>query len=193
MFFVWFVVESFKPIAKAGKSALSPERRERTPTMDARALRHTLGSFATGVCVITVADPDHVHGHVLGMTANSFSSVSLDPPLVQWCIDLKAHRYKVYAEARTFGINILSGRQQTLSRRFARANAHIVPSERLTADRHPLRLRDVAGFLACEQYETRTVGDHLVIVGRVTQFDGDTARTGLTFFRGKYGYVRGKT
>ena len=161
--------------------------------MDARAYRHTLGSFATGVCVMTIADTDHVSGHVLGMTANSFSSVSLDPPLVQWCIDFKAHRYKVYAEAGTFGINILSGRQRLLSRRFARENAHIVPDEMLLCERHPLRLRDVAGFLACELHETRPVGDHLVIVGRVTQFDGDVARTGLTFFRGKYGYVGGKT
>ncbi len=161
--------------------------------MDARAYRHTLGSFATGVCVMTVPDPDHVSGHVLGMTANSFSSVSLDPPLVQWCIDFKAHRYKAYAEAPAFGINILSGRQQALSRRFARENAHIVPDEMLISEIHPLRLRNVAGFLACDVYETRTVGDHLVIVGRVTQFEGDAGRTGLTFFRGKYGYVRTKT
>ena len=158
--------------------------------MDGKALRHTLGSFATGVCVITVADADHVDGHVLGMTANSFSSVSLDPPLVQWCIDFRAHRYAIYAEAKSFGINILSGRQRELSRRFARQNAHIRPEENLMADGgHPLRLRDVVGFLACDVYETRPVGDHLVIVGEVTQFDTDPARTGLTFFRGKYGYV----
>ena len=157
--------------------------------MDGKALRHTLGSFATGVCVITVADADHVDGHVLGMTANSFSSVSLDPPLVQWCIDFRAHRYAVYAEAKSFGINILSGRQRDLSKRFARHNAHIRPEENLIGDAHPLRLRDVVGFLACDVYETRPVGDHLVIVGQVTQFDTDPARTGLTFFRGKYGYV----
>ena len=157
--------------------------------MDGKALRHTLGSFATGVCVITVADADHVDGHVLGMTANSFSSVSLDPPLVQWCIDFRAHRYAVYAEAKSFGINILSGRQRDLSKRFARHNAHILPAENLIGDAHPLRLRDVVGFLACDVYETRPVGDHLVIVGQVTQFDTDPARTGLTFFRGKYGYV----
>lgn len=161
--------------------------------MDARAYRHTLGSFATGVCVITVPDTDHLSGHVLGMTANSFSSVSLDPPLVQWCIDFKAHRYKAYAEAPVFGINILSGRQRDLSRRFSGGNAHIVPDEMLICERHPLRLRNVAGFLACELYETRPVGDHLVIVGRVTQYDADPARTGLSFFRGKYGYVRTKT
>ena len=160
--------------------------------MDARAYRHTLGSFATGVCVITVPDADHVGGHVLGMTANSFSSVSLDPPLIQWCIDLKAHRCAVYAAAPVFGVNILSGRQKALSHRFARQNAHIVPDEKMISDLHPLRLRHAAAFLACELYDTRPMGDHLVITGRVTQFDSDTARTGLTFFRGKYGHVRGK-
>jgi len=158
-------------------------------TMDSKALRHTLGNFATGVCVITVPDPDHVDGHVLGMTANSFSSISLDPPLVQWCIDNKAHRYSVYAEAAKFGINILSGEQDELSRRFAKHNAHIVPEENLVTDDNPLRLRDVVGFLACETYETRTLGDHLVIVGRVTEFEADPAQTGLTFFRGRYGHI----
>lgn len=160
--------------------------------MDAKALRHTLGSFATGVCVMTIPDPDRVSGHVLGMTANSFSSVSLDPPLVQWCIDFKAHRYGVYSQAKAFGINILSGRQRELSRRFARENAHIVPDEMLISDVHPLRLRNVIGFLACDVYETRPVGDHLVVVGQVTQFDQDAEKTGLTFFKSKYGYIRSK-
>ncbi len=154
---------------------------------DTKALRHTLGTFATGVCVMTTEDPDRQTGHVIGMTANSFSSVSLDPPLIQWCIDFKAHRYAVYAEAKTFAVNILSAGQEDLSRRFARENAHIVPQEMLISDLHPLRLREVAGFLACETYETREVGDHLVIIGRVLQFDQAPEQPGLTFFRGKYG------
>ena len=161
--------------------------------MDTKSLRHTLGSFATGVCVMTVADPDHVAGHVLGMTANSFSSVSLDPPLVQWCIDFKAHRYAVYSVAPKFGINILSGSQEDLSRRFARENAHIVPEEMLICERHPLRLRQVIAFIACDVYETRPVGDHLVIVGQVTQFDMEPDHTGLTFFRGRYGQIGGES
>ena len=157
--------------------------------MDTKSLRHTLGSFATGVCVMTVPDTDHVAGHVLGMTANSFSSVSLEPPLIQWCIDFKAHRYAAYAAATGFGVNILSGRQEDLSRRFARENAHIVPEEMLICDRHPLRLREVAGFIACDVFETRPVGDHLVILGRVTQFDMEPEVGGLTFFRGRYGKI----
>ncbi len=157
--------------------------------MDTKAYRHTLGCFATGVCVITVPDPDHVSGHVLGMTANSFSSVSLDPPLVQWCLDLKAHRYDIYAGAKAFGINILSGGQEQLSRRFAKHNAHVVPDEGLTSPAHPLRLTDVIAFLDCETYETRIVGDHLVIVGRVLNYERDVEKAGLTFFTGAYGQI----
>ncbi|MGA9659758.1 MAG: flavin reductase family protein [Asticcacaulis sp.] len=157
--------------------------------MDKRALRHTLGGFATGVCVITTADPDHIDGHVVGITANSFSSVSLDPPLVQWCLDLKAHRDEVFATAPVFGINILSGNQEKLSRRFARENAHILPQENLISEQHPLRLNDVAAFLSCALYETRMIGDHLVIVGQVEAFDADSAQPALTFFRGQYGQI----
>lgn len=157
--------------------------------MDTKSLRHTLGTFATGVCVMTTPEPDQATGHVLGMTANSFSSVSLAPPLIQWCIDVKAHRYQIYADATAFGVNILSAEQEDLSRRFAKQNAHIVPDEMLMSDAHPLRLRGVIGFLACDAYDSRIVGDHLVIVGQVTSFEMDEAHEGLTFFRGRYGRI----
>lgn len=157
--------------------------------MDKKALRHAMGGFATGVCVITVADPDHVDGHVVGLTANSFSSVSLEPPLVQWCLDLKAHRYDLYAKAQTFGINILSAGHEDLSRRFARENAHIVPAEDLTSPLSPLKLKNVVGYFACDLYESRLVGDHLVIVGEVRHFESDPAQPGLTFFKGRYGQI----
>ncbi|WP_031236811.1 flavin reductase family protein [Asticcacaulis sp. AC460] len=157
--------------------------------MDSKSLRHTLGTFATGVCVMTTPDPDMASGQVLGITANSFSSVSLDPPLIQWCIDVKAHRYQIYADATVFGVNILSAGQEALSRRFAKQNAHIVPDDMLMSDEHPLRMREVIGFLACEVFDTRIVGDHLVIVGQVTSFDMDEGHEGLTFFRGRYGQI----
>ena len=159
--------------------------------MDTKALRYTLGGFPTGVCVITVPDPDHREGHVLGMTANSFTSVSLDPPLISWCLDSRAHRYAVYAGAETFGVNILSGGQSALSRRFAGGNAHVVPGEGLISPLHPLRFNDVIGFLSCELYEAREIGDHLQIIGRVRDFDRDTEVPGLTFFKGQYGQIGG--
>lgn len=168
---------------------MKPDPAEPLPEsrIDRQALRRAMGGFATGVCVITVADPDHADGHVVGLTANSFSSVSLDPPLVQWCLDLKAHRYALYAQAQQFGINILNADHEALSRRFARENAHIVPEEGLTHSDAPLKLKNVIGYFACDLYESRLVGDHLVIVGEVRHFESDPAQAGLTFFRGKYG------
>ncbi|HVZ29185.1 MAG TPA: flavin reductase family protein [Asticcacaulis sp.] len=157
--------------------------------MDTKRLRHVLGSFATGVCVITMPDPDHVAGHVLGMTANSFTSVSLDPPLILWCLDLKAHRCGVFTGAGRFGVNVLSAGQETLSRRFARENAHIVADEGLLSDDHPLKLRNVAAFLDCEHFATYEAGDHRIIVGRVTQFERDDSLGGLTFYGGRYGEI----
>ena len=157
--------------------------------MDSRDFRHTVGGFATGVCVMTVPDPDHVSGHVLGMTANSFTSVSLDPMLILWCIDHKAHRYGVYSEARTFGVNILGAAQEELSRRFARENAHIVPEEMLMSEVHALKLRGATGFMACETHDTYLAGDHRIIIGRVTMLTNDADAGSLTFHRGKYGQI----
>ena len=104
-------------------------------------------------------------------------------------MDFRAHRYAVFAEAKSFGINILSGGQAELSRRFARQNAHVVPEEGLISDLHPLRLKDVIGFLECDVYETRPLGDHLVIVGQVMSYDVDPVQSGLTFFKGQYGEI----
>jgi flavin reductase (DIM6/NTAB) family NADH-FMN oxidoreductase RutF len=157
--------------------------------IDRKHLRHVLGSFATGVCVITMPDPDHLVGHVLGMTANSFTSVSLDPPLILWCVDLKAHRCGVFTDAMRFGVNILSGGQESLSRRFARENAHVLPDEGLICDGHPLKLRDTAAFLECERFAVHEAGDHRIIVGRIVRFERDESRDGLSFHAGVYGRI----
>ncbi|MGZ3305017.1 MAG: flavin reductase family protein [Asticcacaulis sp.] len=159
------------------------------PILDSKDFRHTVGGFATGVCVMTVPDPDHVNGHVLGMTANSFTSVSLDPMLILWCVDVRAHRYGVYAEAKSFGVNILGAGQEDLSRRFARENAHIVPEEMLLSDIHPLMLRGTAGFLGCDLHDSYLAGDHRVIIGRVTAMTRDESAGALTFHRGRYGAI----
>ncbi len=154
---------------------------------DPRAFRSVLSRFATGVCVMTAPDPNAMPGHIIGMTANSFTSVSLEPPLILWCLAHSAHRYDIFASAQTFGVNILSGAQADISNRFARGKAQVDPEEKLIGS-HPLMLRDVSGFLACETYEQHTMGDHLVIVGRVTHFEqSPPVEACLTFHRGQYG------
>ena len=145
-------------------------------------LRHVLGAFATGVCVITARHGDQV----VGLTANSFTSVSLDPPLVLWCLDKRCERYDIFANAANFDINILSSDQRDLSDRFARGQAVIDSHEGLLTLDHPLRLKKTIGWLSCVTHETHTAGDHLVIMGRVESYDYG-AGEGLTFFRGRYG------
>ena len=81
-------------------------------SIDGRELRNALGRFATGVCLITLETSD---GDALALTANSFSSVSLDPPLVLWNLQNNSDVFEHYAQGRYFAINILADNQQPLS------------------------------------------------------------------------------
>jgi flavin reductase (DIM6/NTAB) family NADH-FMN oxidoreductase RutF len=154
-------------------------------------LRRALGSFATGVCIMTIADSQGGEGHAIGMTANSFTSVSLEPPLILWCLDNRAHRYTPFAEAARFGVNILSATQLPLSKRFAREDAHIRPEEGLQHGSDPLRLDGACGYFSCEPHAQQTMGDHLIIIGRVVEFSFDPDLPGLTFHAGRFGQTGG--
>src|SRR5258708_1929476 len=90
--------------------------RTNTMQIDKRALRTALGSFATGVTVITASNAD---GVLVGVTANSFSSVSLAPPMVLWSLDNAAYSRPVFEAADSFAVNILAVEQAELSNRFA--------------------------------------------------------------------------
>ena len=94
---------------------------------DAAAFRAALGRFATGISVITTATPDGP----LGFTANSFASLSLDPPLVLWSPARASSRFAAFAAAQTYSIHVLAGDQLPLSRRFARGGAgfHGLPED----------------------------------------------------------------
>lgn len=85
--------------------------------IDPMAFRRALGNFATGVTIMTAQTSS---GERVGVTANSFNSVSLDPALVLWSIDKKSSSYRIFEEATHFGVNILSAAQIELSNRFAR-------------------------------------------------------------------------
>ncbi|MEG0819521.1 MAG: flavin reductase family protein, partial [Brevundimonas sp.] len=82
---------------------------------DAKAYRKALGGFATGVCVVTA----HTAEGPLGITVNSFTSVSLDPPLVLWCLDVKSDRHDAFAGAERFAVHMLPVEDQAMSDRFA--------------------------------------------------------------------------
>ena len=135
------------------------------PAIDPAELRRCLGSFVTGVTVITTLDEQ---GRPVGMTANSFNSVSLDPPLIVWSLRLNARTFDVYSRAKRFVVNILSEDQVEVSNRFAKSGDDRFNGVSITAGLGGLPLIDgCAAYLECSTEATYPGGDHLLFLGRV--------------------------
>lgn len=151
--------------------------------IDSREFRNALGQFATGVTVITTRDAE---GQPVGMTANSFSSLSLEPPLVLWSIAKTSSNYAVFAEANHFAIHVLSAEQQSLSGQFARKDIDRFDGiEFETNDSGTPLLAEFLSRFECTTEHRYDGGDHLILVGRVQDLatgDGDP----LLFFRGNF-------
>jgi flavin reductase (DIM6/NTAB) family NADH-FMN oxidoreductase RutF len=153
--------------------------------MDTRGLRDALGRFTTGVAVVT-ADTDG--GAPIGLTINSFSSVSLDPPLVLFSIGKRAKRLEALRASTAYTINVLAGHQQDLSRRFARPlddlwnGVEIHPGD----CRAPILSGAVAHF-ECVPWACYDGGDHLIFVCRVERFALREDGAPLVFYAGRYG------
>ena len=145
------------------------------------AYRKALGAFATGVCVVTA---DSRLGP-LGITINSFTSVSLSPRLVLWCLDERSERWPAFCEAETFSIHVLDADGEAVSRRFAKGVALMEPHEFQRVGEAPPRLACAARF-DCRTHSRVQMGDHMVIVGEVVDFE-TTETAALTYFRGRYG------
>ncbi len=151
---------------------------------DTRSFRDALGNFATGVTVITAKGED---GKLAGVTANSFNSVSLDPPLVLWSLDRGSPSLKVLEKASHFCVHILAEGQNDLCMKFARSG-----DDKFNGVEFTEGLGGAPIFAGClAHFECRNVvhhdgGDHVIIVGEVERFettDGDP----LIFFRGQLG------
>lgn len=153
-------------------------------TFDGRELRDALGRFATGVCIITTVDKD---GRALGLTANSFASVSLDPALVLWSLQNNSDAHDSFASPQYFSINILDQNQLELSNQYAQKGGHLMSPEHFTLGEYgtPI-LHEALATFECELHATHDGGDHLIIVGRVRDMrcrgDGDP----LLFYGGGY-------
>nr|WP_067298853.1 flavin reductase family protein [Marinobacterium profundum] len=156
------------------------------PILDSRELRNTLGLFATGVTVVTAQGKD---GKPIGITANSFSSLSLDPPLILWSLALKSPNLDAFGQGRPFVVNILDRQQDALAMKFARAADDKFASVSHGVSRAGVPLIDESlAQLECRVEFTRIAGDHLLIVGRVEAFntrEGDP----LLFYRGAFGQL----
>jgi 3-hydroxy-9,10-secoandrosta-1,3,5(10)-triene-9,17-dione monooxygenase reductase component len=161
-------------------------------TLDPRAFRSALGSFVTGVTIVTTRDADA--GHDVGLTVNSFNSVSLDPPLILWSLALSSRHLPVFREAEWWAVHVLSSEQQALSAQFASAAADKfagVPVMRGPGDT-PLLEGCAARFICHTAYEHEG-GDHAIFVGHVVQFDR-AGRPPLIYHEGRYGsVVKGET
>ncbi|HWY42084.1 MAG TPA: flavin reductase family protein [Candidatus Sulfotelmatobacter sp.] len=149
--------------------------------------RRALGHFATGVTVLTVEkEPGEVHG----MTANSFASVSLEPPLISVCVDERARILPMLKAKQRFGVNVLKRDQQALSEYFARLDQDQEVGERLgvafhwTKEKIPL-LENVLCQLSCRLSGLHVAGDHTIVIAEVEfakLFEGEP----LLFYRGQY-------
>jgi len=152
--------------------------------LEARELRDALGRFATGVCLITVVTET---GQALALTANSFSSVSLDPPLVLWSLQNSSDVYEIYASAEEFAINVLALEQQDLSNLYARKGEHLLdPAHYSLGGNGAPIVRDALVTFECGQHATHEGGDHLIIVGEVRAIQGRKEGVPLLFFGGAY-------
>ena len=157
---------------------------EAGPPPDLRVLRNALGRFATGVTVITTCTAD---GKREGMTANSFSAVSLDPPLILWSIRNEAPSLPAFLEAGVFAVNILACDQVGLSHSFATPKEDKFDGVDVTEGqgRCPVLPRALAIF-ECALHEVVAAGDHQIMIGRVLRAQYDESATPLLFSCGRY-------
>ncbi|MEZ5775138.1 MAG: flavin reductase family protein [Hyphomicrobiaceae bacterium] len=149
-----------------------------------REFRHALGCFATGVTVISALGP---RGEFLGNTVNSFTSVSLDPPMILWCMGRHALSLKSYLSIDQFVVNILGAHQIELSNRFAKAGGDKwegVPHE--FWDSGCPVLKGVSAAFECKTSHTHVGGDHVIFVGEVQKAAFDPLVAPLVFHGGRY-------
>jgi flavin reductase (DIM6/NTAB) family NADH-FMN oxidoreductase RutF len=155
---------------------------------DARALRDAFGCFTTGVTIVTTKGAD---GGPIGFTANSFASVSLDPPLALVCVDLAANSLPALEAAGVFVVNVLHAGQQELARRFTRKDGDRFSKLHYETWKTGAPVLDgcMASF-ECETHQAFDAGDHRVFIGRVVKVRMDPDHQPLVFLRGGYCGVR---
>lgn len=157
--------------------------------IDPRHFRNVLGTWPTGVCVITSVGTD---GRRHGLVVGSFTSISLDPPLVGFFPDKRSGTWPMIAETGRFCVNVLGSDQLALCNRFA-ARAEDKFAELAhghTPSGLPL-LEDAIAWIDCRIERIEDIGDHLLVVGAVEALDRREEGTPLLFFRGQYHDVTG--
>ncbi len=154
---------------------------------DCRAFRDALGSFATGIAVVTACAPD---GGFVGLTINSFNSVSLDPPLVLWSLDLASPSLEAFRTASHYAVNILAADQEALSQRFAtRTPDKFGDLDLCTGVGGVPLLHGCCAWFECANETQYPGGDHVIFLGRVERFTGEPGRAPLIYHGGRYRHL----
>jgi len=158
-------------------------KEEERSTIDPVELRRTFGTFVTGITVVTTRDQD---GQPRGMTANSFTSVSLEPPLLLVCIGKTASSFPAFSSSESFAVNVLHDRQQDVANLFASKSVSKFDTIAHTAVHTgaPV-LSDSLTWFDCTVHDRVEAGDHVILIGRVRAF-GTTPAAPLGFCRGRY-------
>jgi flavin reductase (DIM6/NTAB) family NADH-FMN oxidoreductase RutF len=154
--------------------------------MDINLFKKAMGSFATGVCVITAK----YNNQDVGITINSLTSVSLEPPLILWCIDHNSTRYDIFSNLKKFNVNILSDKQQEISNRFAFSKDY--PFNDFSTSH---TTNDIAFFednictLECTLYNRMVAGDHEILIAQVKNIILNKQTKPLLYFKGSYSFL----
>lgn len=163
------------------------DMRMSSPAMfDSPTFRRVLGHYPTGVCIVTAIDRD---GQPAGMSVGSFTSVSLDPPLVAFFPDRKSSSWPRIERAGRFCVNILASDQEPLSRRFASRGADKFEgvTHRVSGNGSPI-LDGVVAWIDCDLHAVHEAGDHYIVLGEVVDLEVQGGANGpLLFFQGGYG------
>ncbi len=149
-----------------------------------RDFRDALGSFPTGVTVVTALAPD---GRAIGVTISSFNSVSLEPPLILWSLSRTSPSLAAFAQASYYAVNVLAADQQWISESFASPDGDRFNGVEVNRGLGgaPL-IAGCAAWLVCSNEAHYPGGDHLILVGRVHSFARESAAEPLVFHAGRY-------
>ena len=148
-----------------------------------RNLRQALGSFPTGVTVVSCLDKDN---NPLGFTANSFTSVSLDPQLISICIDKESFNIDTFSITEHFAVSILSESQQSISTTFATPNEERFKDiDWRSEDTGSPIISNAVAWFDCKTEQVVDAGDHLILIGKIISFDS-SPKTPLMYLRGNY-------
>lgn len=157
------------------------------PSFDARDFRHALGTFPTGVTIVTTSAAD---GALIGLTCNSFSSVSLSPALVLWSLSLRSPNLSNFLQAPHFVINVLAADQRGISQRFAQSISNKFDGVSHTPGKLGVPLiTGAAAHLECRNQTRYYSGDHVIFIGQVIHYAYRDC-VPLLFCRGRYGSLQ---